>query len=276
MFFLYIDSYGRLNTKHLNRIFTRLSAFIPTTPKTVERNRYESMVTNSVKKTDTSSNTTDNRIQLRREETEVVNGTESSKSNLTNVSSWYRLNQKFNVHMNGLNESTSPTNEQTTKAPTKVPATLTPIYRPTTMPAPMATIFATTTTVSSSSHIDETIDMERHYIPSQLSQPTQALDQCKCVCRNNDQLETYDIRLEELKLKLLQSELMFEANKSTHSLGKIEDILDSLVDEDESDYDDIDELEQIKRPTKCKFNKNLYITFSFPNKLVTRHTIGDD
>src|SRR5699024_3856343 len=33
-------------------------------------------------------------------------------------------------------------------------------------------------------------------------------DQCKCVCKSNLKLETYDIGLEELKLKLLQAEIL--------------------------------------------------------------------
>ncbi|KAH9406992.1 hypothetical protein TYRP_013262 [Tyrophagus putrescentiae] len=81
---------------------------------------------------------------------------------------------------------------------------------------------------------------------------TRPSDQCRCVCRHGHRLESYDIELEELRAKLLQAELLSEskASSSNRVKHKVEDVLDSLVDEDENDYDDIDELEAIQKPTK--------------------------
>lgn len=92
---------------------------------------------------------------------------------------------------------------------------------------------------------------------------TRPSDQCRCVCRHGHRLESYDIELEELRAKLLQAELLSEskASSSNRVKHKVEDVLDSLVDEDENDYDDIDELEAIQKPTKCKCVSQMRVDF---------------
>lgn len=69
---------------------------------------------------------------------------------------------------------------------------------------------------------------------------------CKCICNVGARLESYDIELERLRGKLEPIDLQY-------SLKKYEEVLDSLLEPSENDYDDdIDELESLQKPNKCK------------------------
>lgn len=96
---------------------------------------------------------------------------------------------------------------------------------------------------------NSTVNATGHFTPKAYQEDPIDQNTCRCACNGGEGiLQTYEVNMDRFKANIL---VPIAQIKNPQTTKKFEEVLDSLIDHDEDDYDDAEELESLQRPNKC-------------------------